>query len=80
LEIRGNHGAYYAQQVDYVLPRAQIIGFYIHEDSETGIFLRFKFDDPTITTNISFHQHQIGAALVMHCKNKLIFLPRDANM
>ncbi|MBL6935251.1 MAG: hypothetical protein ISR48_07545 [Alphaproteobacteria bacterium] len=69
----------YAQRVDYVLPRARITGFDIHEDSEAGISLRFKFDDPSVTTNISFNQDQIGAALIMHCKNKRILLPRNAN-
>lgn len=69
----------YATRDDYVLPRARIEGFAIREDPEEGLSLKFKFDDPTVTMNITFNQDEIGAALIIHCKNQRIPLPKDAN-
>lgn len=69
----------YAIRNDYELPRARVDGFAISQDPEGRFSLKFKFDDPTITMNITLNQDEIGAAMILYCKNQRIPLPRNAN-
>ena len=70
----------YTQRTRRVMPsRARITGFDIKETSDRGISLKFKFDDPGNAKDITLHQDEIGAALIMQCKVKEIPLPRSAH-
>ena len=68
----------YATRNDYVLPRARIERLAVRKDAHEGLSVKFLWNDPTLTTNISFNEGEIAAALILFCKNQKIPLAKSA--